>query len=153
MKLNRRKFIKHILLGIAAIEGFFLIKGSIGENVSNDTSEKLFEVGDISNFQENKIYPFLEEHFYLRRYTNGGFLAMSVKCTHLGCVINPKSKQKGFECPCHSSQYDEYGQVTSPPAFRPLSIFPIIIKNNKILVDTSREIKRNKFDKSQLTFA
>jgi cytochrome b6-f complex iron-sulfur subunit len=48
----------------------------------------------------------------------GGFSALSLICTHLGCTV--ESKPDGFACPCHGSRFDPQGKVTRGPAAQPL---------------------------------
>ncbi len=152
MKFDRRKFIKRLIVAIASIEGLFLIKGGISKVDHSEKKKELFKAGHIDSFEKNKMYPFLTGQFFLRRFEDGGFLAMSVKCTHLGCIVDTNSKTGGFNCPCHSSQFNIYGEVLSAPATRPLDMFPITIKNGEIYVDTTKPVKRKSFSKSQLTY-
>ena len=39
---------------------------------------------------------------------------MSLTCTHLGCMVEPRNF--GFECPCHGSRYSADGTVVKGPA-------------------------------------
>ncbi|WP_282015035.1 ubiquinol-cytochrome c reductase iron-sulfur subunit [Marinifilum flexuosum] len=152
MKLNRRKFIKRILIVAASIEAVFLLKDGVSK-IDTFSSKELFNAGKADSFEKNKLYPFSTGQFFLKRFEDGGFLAMSVKCTHLGCVVNANSKTGGFNCPCHASQFNKFGEVLSAPATRPLDIFPIRIENGEILVDTRKPVKRSSYNKSQLTYA
>jgi cytochrome b6-f complex iron-sulfur subunit len=43
-----------------------------------------------------------------------GIHAISIVCTHLGCIVKPTAQ--GFECPCHGSQFAPDGHVTRGPA-------------------------------------
>ena len=104
-------------------------------------------------FQKNKTYPFATGQFFLRRFEDGGFLAMSVKCTHLGCVVNSNLDTGGFNCPCHRSQFNRFGEVLMAPATRPLDLFPITIVKGELFIDTQAPVKRTSFEKSQLTYA
>ena len=153
MKLDRRKFVKRLIVTVAAIEGFFLIKGGIHKTDYAKKKEEWYKAGRITDFEKNKTYPFTSGHFFLRCFEDGGFLAMSVKCTHLGCVVKSDIKTEGFHCPCHRSQFDKYGEVLSSPATRPLDTFPIMIKDGEIWVNTFQPVKRKSFHQSQLTYA
>ena len=43
-----------------------------------------------------------------------GVFAISLVCTHLGCIV--KGIPDGFECPCHGSRFEPDGGVTKGPA-------------------------------------
>lgn len=58
----------------------------------------------------------------------GGFAAISVTCTHLGCTI--RTTDSGFDCPCHGSQFDNDGNVTGGPAPRPLDWYQVALSPN-----------------------
>jgi len=131
---------------------FFLIKDGISKKSNLTKKDTLVPIGKVDTFEKNNIYPFLSHKFYLKRFEDGGFMALSVKCTHLGCMVNLNSKTGGFNCPCHASQFDQFGEVTSSPATRPLDIFPVIIKNDELYVDTGKPKKRQSFHKSQLSY-
>lgn len=53
----------------------------------------------------------------------GGFTALSLICTHLGCTV--EQKDDGFVCPCHGSRYNADGQVTRGPAQKALRVLPV----------------------------
>ena len=150
-KTNRRSFIKRAFIGIVSLELGYLFFDVFKNKSEKMQNSNLFLVGKIGKFSNDKIYPFNSGKFQLSVLEDGGMLALSVKCTHLGCII--QQDKNGFVCPCHSSSFDKYGEVLSPPATRALDIFPITIKNGEILVDTQNPIKRNKFEKSQLTYS
>lgn len=44
----------------------------------------------------------------------GGVYALSIVCTHLGCIV--KTTNHGFVCPCHGSQFAADGTVVKGPA-------------------------------------
>ena len=43
-----------------------------------------------------------------------GVYAISLVCTHLGCIVKPSAT--GFDCPCHGSRFAVDGAVTKGPA-------------------------------------
>ncbi len=91
--------------------------------------------------------------FYLARQKDGGFIALSLRCTHLGCSIAWEEKQNRFICPCHSSAFAINGEVLNPPASRALDFYPVMIDNGLIKVDIGTLKERNSFRKDQLQYA
>ena len=112
----------------------------------------MFNAGSVQLFEKNKVYPFGSAHFYLSVFEDGGMLAISTKCTHLGCAVQFNQNDNHFLCPCHASSFNKYGEVLSPPATRALDIFPIIIDDNKVMVDVFNPVRRDKYEASQLTY-
>lgn len=149
--MNRKNFIKKAAIAVVALEVGYLTFDSLKPKENTDQNDHLFLVGKINTLEKNRIYPFSSAKFQLSVLEDGGMLALSVKCTHLGCVI--QQSKEGFLCPCHASAFDKYGEVLSPPATRALDIFPIKIVNGEIFVNTQKPIKRQKFDKSQISYA
>jgi cytochrome b6-f complex iron-sulfur subunit len=62
-----------------------------------------------------------------------GVHAVSLICTHLGCVV--KSAAGDFECPCHGSRFARDGEVTRGPAPRPLPWLKVSFSGDAIIVD------------------
>jgi Rieske Fe-S protein len=112
----------------------------------------IIEVGPVEKFELDSVTAFVRGRFYLARLEDGGFLALSRKCTHLGCTVPWVSEEKKFVCPCHSSAFDIRGEVISPPAPRALEIYQVFIENNIVKVDTGKQIKRSEFRAGQVTY-
>ena len=52
-------------------------------------------------------------------YNNDGeYLAYSLTCTHLGCIVEEDGE--GYGCPCHGSRFAKDGLVLEGPAKEPL---------------------------------
>jgi Rieske Fe-S protein len=53
---------------------------------------------------------------------SGTRVALRSKCTHLGCTeLKWDEKIRGYECPCHHSQFSLLGISTKGPAKKPLA--------------------------------
>lgn len=112
----------------------------------------VIEAGPVGEFTPASVRAFPAGRFYLARLADGGFLALSSRCTHLGCTVPWDEKTKTFPCPCHASSFDLQGNVLSPPAPRALDLFPVAIENGIVKVDTSRRIERQRFEPGQVTY-
>jgi glycine/D-amino acid oxidase-like deaminating enzyme/nitrite reductase/ring-hydroxylating ferredoxin subunit len=55
------------------------------------------------------------------RDDEGGIHERSAVCTHLYCIVNWNSVERTWDCPCHGSRFDPYGQVVNGPAIMPLA--------------------------------
>lgn len=76
--------------------------------------------------------------------TEQGVAAMSLICTHLGCIV--KESQSGFECPCHGSKFDPRGEVLAGPAPRALLWLAVSqAPDGTLLVDRAREVEAGEF--------
>ncbi|MBW3589701.1 MAG: universal stress protein [Actinobacteria bacterium] len=52
---------------------------------------------------------------------DGSLVAVSAKCTHMGCTVAWNGDEKTWDCPCHGSRYDLQGKVIRGPASRDLA--------------------------------
>ena len=55
------------------------------------------------------------------RDEQGNFHERSAVCTHLYCIVDWNTAERTWDCPCHGSRYDPYGQVVNGPAIAPLA--------------------------------
>jgi len=62
-----------------------------------------------------------------------GIYAVSLVCTHLGCIVKPAGD--GFDCPCHGSRFAADGRVLRGPAPRPLPWFKVTGSGGNYVVD------------------
>ncbi len=105
--------------------------------------------GPVGEFTPHSVTPFPAGRFYLVRMADGGFLALSRTCTHLGCTVPWDEQKSRFACPCHASVFDIAGDVLSPPAPRALDLYPVRIENGVVRVDARRPVQRQRFEPSQ----
>jgi len=154
-RLSRRGFMRlglGVLSAIAVLEaggaGFTFLRarsleGKVGGVVT---------AGPVDSFPPGSVTEFEDEHFYLIRSTDGGFLAMHNRCTHLGCTVNWVPEQNGFVCPCHAASFDFYGNMEGPPVPRPLDILAVRFEDQLVRIDTSRLQQRKTFEPEQLAY-
>lgn len=67
-----------------------------------------------------------------------GVHAVSIVCTHLGCIVKPTAA--GFECPCHGSRFAKNGDVTGGPAPAPLPWLEVTVNGGAVVVDESARV-------------
>ncbi|MCX6245997.1 MAG: Rieske (2Fe-2S) protein [Bacteroidetes bacterium] len=157
-EISRRDFFGLIWKSLGVLVGIEVL-GSItaffysAKNKSTTVAKQLLEAGPVSSFGMNSVTAFMGGRFYLARLQDGGFIALSLRCTHLGCAISWEEKRKRFICPCHSSAFDINGEVLNPPAARALDYYPVMIENGIVKVDIGNLKERNTFNKEQLTYA
>lgn len=76
--------------------------------------------------------------------TSEGIAAMSLVCTHLGCIVQQNSD--GFACPCHGSKFDQDGNVKGGPAPRALRWVHVSqAADGELIVDTATEVQPGQF--------
>ena len=155
---SRRSFFTKlwVLLGIVALAelfgvlfGYFKPRKQV---VVTAMAETIITAGSIDKFEPGTVTAFVRGKFYLARLQDGGFLALSRTCTHLGCTVPWVAAQNKFICPCHSSEFDIRGEVISPPAPRALDIHPMVIENNIVKVNTGKRIKRTFLETAQVVY-
>lgn len=61
-----------------------------------------------------------EDHAGVYRDDDGRLHAVSLRCTHLGCLLRFNGAERSWDCPCHGSRFDIDGTVLDGPAVRPL---------------------------------
>ena len=104
--ISRKRFIKKALLAVLTIEVFWLLGRFFGFHKGKKRTDKLFDAGSIQSFEKGKFYFYRSQGFCLYCLDDGGFLAMDLKCTHLGCKVNFDRESQRFICPCHSSAFN-----------------------------------------------
>lgn len=155
---SRRSFLNWFWLGLvvaAVAEIGYVVFSFFRPHKTRDRSGgsgEVVEVGSVESFQSGSVTAFPRGQFYLCRLADGGFLAVSRKCTHLGCTVPWDADAKRFACPCHSSTFDLTGEVIRSPAPRALDIFPVRIENQVVYVNTRRPVKRNRFSQEQVVY-
>lgn len=139
---ERRGFVKKltgaaIALGVGGVAiqcGRFL-----KPNVLYEPS-KMFKVGELSMFPIGSRIVIEGRGIEIVRERDG-MHAISLVCTHLGCLIKPveNDAEIGYMCPCHGSTFAHKGEVQGGPAPRDLPWYEMFVDNTgTLMVDTSK---------------
>lgn len=153
---SRRSFLSRLWLGLGGLalaEYVWLTVEFLRPRSGPAEKAGVLVAGPVEQFDLDSVTAFPAGRFYLTRLADGGFLAVSRECTHLGCTVPWMADEGRFVCPCHSSAYDIRGDVLNPPAPRALDIHPVRIENGIVKVDTGRTLKRRNFEASQVARA
>ena len=108
-KTTRRRFINRLwaglgLLALVELVGVglaFLRRGKTTASVAPDAAK--VACGSVDQYAPGTVTAFVRGRFYLARLSDGGFLAISRQCTHLGCTVPWDEAGQRFACPCHAS--------------------------------------------------
>ena len=76
---------------------------------------------------------------YLTRDADGEIVALSEKCTHLGCRVPFCQSSGQFECPCHGTVFNRVGEYRAGPAPRGMDRYRqqfFVFGNNGVCVST-----------------
>lgn len=155
---SRRAFLRNSLfLGMGGVLGAFgaasigflwprLGAGAFGAVIDMGAEDEV-----LNNIAEgNGRFEFPSGRLYLVAYDpakddegqyeelNGGanVMALYQKCVHLGCRVPWCDSSRWFECPCHGSRYNRWGEYQFGPAPRGLDRFPIELRDGNVFVNT-----------------
>jgi len=152
---TRRRFLWKAWIGLALVATGEAIWAAVDllrpkrGRAAEDT--EVVTAGPVDDFEPDSVTAFPQGGFYLVRVEEGGFLAVSRECTHLGCTVPWIADEHRFVCPCHSSAFDIHGDVTNPPAPRALDLYEVRIENRIVKVNTSGLRTRSAYDAGQVT--
>ncbi len=153
---DRRRFLTRVwkVLGVVAVAEFLgvVVAYLWPRKGEGEAGGGIVQAGPVGEFTPASVTAFPHGRFYLVRLADGGFLALSSRCSHLGCTVPWNEKDKSFPCPCHASVFDMRGDVLSPPAPRALDLFPVAIESGVVKVNTARRIQRSRFEAGQVAY-
>ncbi len=139
--MNRRRFLQELEqastgiavgvvgLGLTACGGARYVQGVRVQNqvrlpravIGADVPFVLVEV-------EGQKFP-----LYLYHHGNERFTAVSTRCKHRGCQVDPEAGH--LVCPCHGSEYSNAGAVLHGPTRAPLTRFAVAVSDTTIVID------------------
>lgn len=155
--LPRRDFLGlswRIVAALAAGQGACMGLRFLASRKAEGSFGQVVTAGIVTDFPPGTITPFDTDRFLLVRFEDGGFLALSTRCTHLACTVTWNEQRQIFLCPCHGSEFERDGAVLNPPAPRPLDRFPVTVEaDGRVKVDTRKRIQRTETSPNELVYA
>jgi cytochrome b6-f complex iron-sulfur subunit len=131
-KLSRRKFSIALAVGwgmLAFVGALFagMFQDFFGPKVLKEP-KKVYRVGKPEDFgNAGTVYDFKPKGFWIVNLQpdENRLIALSIICTHLGCIPAWLEGDRKFKCPCHGSGYYITGVNFEGPTPRPLERFAI----------------------------
>jgi menaquinol-cytochrome c reductase iron-sulfur subunit len=71
------------------------------------------------------------------------FLALTSRCSHVGCPVNYVEAAQSFVCPCHGGVYDFRGQRTAGPPVRGLDRFETRLRGGLLEIGPRYSVDRH----------
>ncbi len=154
--LNRRNFLKNIVIGGAGI----LSAGILGLFTTSLFNKQAR--GWINDWMEIPKYPELvpgkpveiiykkqkwekgklrsyPQRSYIVKNEAGEISAIDPTCTHLGCICYWDESIRMFLCPCHGGAFDIDGKVKLGPPPRPLDRLEVRIQGKRLFIRSGKE--------------
>ena len=141
--VNRRDFLNEIAGCALAIAGIGAAVVTVEYSEPNVLFEPptTFRAGSLDDYPVNSVTYIQDQQVYIVR-AEKGLWAMSVVCTHLGCITQWKPESNQIACPCHGSKFQRDGTVQAGPAPRPLPRFAVrLAADGALVVDKLETVK------------
>ena len=143
-RLDKTQSSRRDFLGKAGIIGSIAAVGAVFANSLRLVKPRLlpeasseFSIGLPEEYPAGTARPIAGRNLLVVS-TKEGIGAVSMVCTHLGCVV--LHDESGFKCPCHGSTFDNSGKALTGPAPGPLPWFSISQRADGKLVIDSKSI-------------
>ena len=109
----------------------------IRRSISFPAPEEVFPVG--TEFASARFalvdVPGLPLPLYVYKDEKEGFSAVSTRCMHRGCQVEPVDGH--LVCPCHGSEYTNQGEVMKGPTLLPLQRYAVTADEESVVITIS----------------
>lgn len=139
---ERRDFVKTLgatTLALGVGGGAVFLGRYLEPNVLYEPS-KVFKLGALSQFPIGSRTVIEGRGIEIVR-SKDGLHAISLVCTHLGCLVKPvlNDPEVGYSCPCHGSKFAPKGEVLGGAAPTDLPWYEMYMDHmGSLVVDTSK---------------
>ena len=144
-QIGRREFIFKgtLFAGLGAVvAGLAWIFEDVWTAASRFSSARWIPVAPLDRIQPDSTVPYPEHKIAILRVGHK-IGAISLECTHLGCLLNVVDR--GFFCPCHGSDFGPLGQVYSGPAPVSLPWHDVMNRGGRIWVHLGTKLNSPKW--------
>jgi cytochrome b6-f complex iron-sulfur subunit len=138
--MNRREFLERmegLAAGALCCGAAASLTGCIGFHYVNTTLAGNRLVIRRAEFGSGRFAlvdaPGLQLPLYVYRSDAGEFSAVSTRCMHRGCQVEPAADH--LVCPCHGSDYTNTGEILKGPTELPLRRLPVAVEGDHILIE------------------
>ncbi len=138
--ISRREFLFKgaVVAGLGVVGGVLAwIFGNVWTAASRFSSAGWVQIGPLEMFPPDSVTPFPEYKIAVIRSARK-IEAISMECTHLGCLLN--ILDESFFCPCHGSKFGPRGQVYSGPATEPLPWHELADHEGRLWAHTGEKV-------------
>jgi len=132
---NRREFLGAFagIVGAAgAAQVVVPLLGSFKPVQRGKPEPAVLNLGDIP--QEGYVQGVFAGYPFLAFNRKAGIVCISLKCSHLGCLVKWNDGEKKFKCPCHDGWFDENGINKGGPPPVPLDKLEYKLAGDKLIV-------------------
>jgi cytochrome b6-f complex iron-sulfur subunit len=131
VKKTRRGFLGGCLAILGAIFGAGIIYPVLSYLIPPSKKKS----GEIIKVAKGELPPGGMKRFHIRGipavvvHSKEGYVAYSLVCSHLGCLVTWEGKKNEFLCPCHGASFDAKGKVLSGPP--PTGLEPLTVSEKE----------------------
>jgi len=138
--ITRRELLLDTLVGVALLGPLVAVVASVvrylvppAATITSATERlQVATTSDLSDGQSKDFIYNQGAHVLIR--LGDQYRAFDKKCTHLGCLVEWKPKDRVFWCPCHNGVFDATGAVISGAPPRPLPKLTVEVAEGKVYV-------------------
>ncbi|KMP11441.1 hypothetical protein UR09_03270 [Candidatus Nitromaritima sp. SCGC AAA799-A02] len=138
-EITRREFFSYGFMGSSLLASMSLLAYYVVQFLfptSNASLTRKIYITTTDKIGPGKSYKFRDLKGGRITVTNTGeeFIALSTKCTHLGCQVHWKKDEKVFFCPCHEGYFNSRGEVLRGPPPKPLNSYRVEVIDKAIYI-------------------
>jgi nitrite reductase/ring-hydroxylating ferredoxin subunit len=116
--MDKRSFLKRVIFGVISLCASWPLYRFV-------TAERFRPPKKVTVAGSFRAGQHVMEHDFALFVTPDGPVAISRRCTHLGCIINYDESKEQFICPCHQSRFTRDGHYIAGPAKRDLPRYEV----------------------------